>query len=414
MNYKQLNEYTLKLRKENIIFKSGILFSLLLIVLKYLIILIRPFLNKVNQENIDVLVIGTCKKDVEQTANIWESISAKYSLSRVILNKKKLLFSAFQNHNSIPKQTPYNIFLFSVFAQQLIEKYKPKIICLYTSNGPFPSIIRYYSNFYGGKTIYMPHCVIPIELYYSSLDYDYYFVFGKSSLKNLKMNDYLYCSLNTKVVLTGSPMIKTDFILQPNYLKKKILYLSNWLIGIDNEMTENFKNIILWAKTNSKYELLIKLHPIEDKNYIIKAVGQYSNIKILPINITIKEALELVSLTIITAGSSSGIEAALMNRPSVLMNVRKKNDSSIDYRDSDKQYMTEHFFVERACNFNDLEDRIETIFKNFDFYINRCKEYVDYHLENSHNSQDFIIDTIAQIINSKENFKYELIYGKGF
>jgi len=405
-----LLNYTKYLEKQKLHFNTKSLIYYLLIIVKYIIILFRNILPDIKSTKLDILILGTTNSDVEKSQKIWDSLQNKnYKIKIIVLNKKDLFLKSISFKSKIHSKTPTSIFFHAVYSEYLILKYCPKVICSFIPFGPIPSLLKSFNKNYS-KTIYIPHCIIPSSSYYSSIDYDYYFVFGDSSINNLNLNKFKYGS--TKIVKTGSPWIQIEHSINPCFNFYSLIYFANWLIGKDEIHTKNFNIILDFIKQNKNYNLYIKLHPIaKNENYIKKAIENINNVILLPINTSLEKALKDVAIALINPGSTTGVEAALMKRPPILVNYITNNLNSIDYMDNDIQYKTEYYFVEKAKNHEELLIRIKQITSNYEYYLSQCDKYVNYHLANKLDSQENIIFTIEKILKNNIDFEYTELKG---
>jgi CDP-glycerol glycerophosphotransferase (TagB/SpsB family) len=249
-----------------------------------------------------------------------------------------------------------------------------------------------------GKTVYMPHAVIPTTYLFSSFDYDQYFVFGESSVRNLANQDLRFGE--TRIVKVGSPRILPGYVLPEAEPSHHFLYFSNWMIGEDERYTRDFEILRAWALDHPEYQLTVKLHPLEKNGYVPRRCKGIPNMRVLPSGTGMKEALESVCL-VISSFSSAMVEAALMKRPSVIVNTRKYDPESKDVRESDKLLYLEQFFTARAQTPEQLQQRIEQTLQNYSHYISRGGEFVKFHYEYTLDAPERIAEEIINIIQSK-------------
>jgi CDP-glycerol glycerophosphotransferase (TagB/SpsB family) len=205
---------------------------------------------------------------------------------------------------------------------------------------------------------------------------------------------------STKAIKSGSPFIPPDFCLPPNFSKEKILFTSIWTEKSNiNWHRKNLEIIKEWIQEHIEYKLFIKLHPIENPSLINSMFGEISNVEILDRSISLKDALKEVSL-VVSSWSNATIEAAVLNRPSIV----------IDYSDlRDNNLRIEEYFLPRAKNPEELQNRIDTIFTNYESYLNSCKAYAQYHLEYTTHSLSYMSSCLKSIIEGREDFPYSFV-----
>ncbi len=169
-----------------------------------------------------------------------------------------------------------------------------------------------------------------------------------------------------------------------------------------------------WIKVHPEYNLFIKLHPVEKGDYVRNTVKDIKNVQVLDKKTTIKEALKEVSMVIIP-WSAASVEAALVRRPSVVVNHKPYDKESDDYVVSDKFLYLEDFFPKRATNSTELHDRIQNISNNYDHYLKKCDEFVAYHLAKTTDSTEYIAEIIDKIYNNNDkNIPVTEVSGSGF
>ena len=253
------------------------------------------------------------------------------------------------------------------------------------------------------QNIFIPHGKIRNSYRHSCFTFDYYLVFGESSIEKIIENKLRLG--NTKLVKTGSAFIPENFKLDVCRNYKNILFFSNWAVDHHPESKRGFEIVVNWAITQPEYNLYIRLHPLEDGNYVKEKVKGIKNIFVQDKSLTLKQSLKNISLTIAT-GSNASIEAALLNRPSVVALDRDFIPESEDVYESDNNFYLEKYFLERAKNAEQLHERIKQIFRNYDFYLEQCKKYVKYHLEFSTDASQYIAEIIEKIYINDDNFSF--------
>jgi len=371
-------------------------------ILKYTGKFFAFFLSQPKTKDIDILFLSTSKTNKQELSPLWQYITKNSSYKIIVetQSKWKHILKGLPYYNSIDSNIPANIFYLAAYSKYITTHFSAKLYCLANHFDVIPSFIKKYIN-KDSKTIHIPHGMQPNHFLYTTYDFDFYFVFGDSSITNINnMNLRLG---NTEVVKTGSTKIKKENTLDPITPNNKILLFSDWWPEKYPKERAFFEIISNWIKENKKFELYIKLHPKEKGDLIKSYFKNCNNVTILPKSTSIKEALKNTYITL-TSWSVASVEAALMNRPSISVNFRQYNKHSNDYIISDKYLLLEHFFLRRATNKDELSDRIEEISKNYPFYVKQCQKYADYHLSNTTNSFDKILSVINNIYLGKKEF----------
>jgi len=296
---------------------------------------------------------------------------------------------------------PFELSFHAAYAEYTIEKYQPKILLTFMDCDVISFFLKDKMKHYG-KVINIAHGVSANTHRHSMFDFDYLFLLGRSSLDNILKNPFRFG--NTKAVLSGSIFVGEYFSLPPNKEMKNILFFSSWIPGESREIVlKNFSIVADYARHHKEYDFFIKLHPLENPSIWEKKAKDINNIQILAQNIEMKEALNCVSL-VLHQWSNASIEAALLNRPSI----------SVDVRDTPDNYLLYNcFFTPKATNVSELHERINEVFENYDHYLKQCDAYASYHLEHRY-AVDYICDCIESIYHGREDFPVHIINETGF
>lgn len=305
-----------------------------------------------------------------------------------VILKKRLLT---RYKYSIPFKYVFN----ASYIQHIVETYHAKIIITDRNGSIYSSLLKEANQPYG-QLVHMAHCVATDNFgRFSMIDYDYYFLYGTSSLDKIMNRQVRYGS--TKAVLTGPYFSNKDFNLKKNEASKNIL-----LFGIypDLEKKENYQAIydIMkdWAEQNSDYTLYIKPHPRSKSDYWKKASQSIKNIVVLDATEKITACLNNISITL-SIYTNAVIDSALLNRPSLLV-CPDNMDELGDELDLEK------FYLPRATNPEQLQSNISTMLNNYSHYVSQATKFAKYHLEYQQDSIEYIADCLLSITNNQEDF----------
>ena len=361
--------------------------------------LLIPFLcPRIKQVPCDVLVLSSHDTHIDKTNHILEKFRKKGYNINFVIQTNRARFSALMKVKC-DWTIPHQLLMDFAYAKFLVNKFRPKILCSFIHFGVLPSLIRNEMDEYG-KTIFFPHAIQDSSFLYSNIDYDYYFIFGESAHKNLLVSKRRIG--NTKLVKVGSPYI--NFISKKTSYKNNCYILfSNWKIQNDEDMQKDVNIIHDWFKENPESELYIKIHPIEDSNYIQGVFEDVPNAQLLERKISFNEAFRDVQFAIST-GSVATVEAAIFEIPTIVVNHNEKDINSSNIRISDKYLYLEDFFVERAKNMNELNQRIEEMKGDYDYYVARCEDFVKFHIEYTQDAHKVIIERLSSIYKGLEDF----------
>ena len=301
-----------------------------------------------------------------------------------------------------PVRTPLSFLFFASYAYYIIKQYNPKVI-LTDSNGS--TLSPFLKAFLPDdcKLVHIAHCVTTDNYrHYSLIDYDYYFLYGRSSLDKLRKRTILFGNCN--VVLTGPYLADKRFSLKPGHANKKIL-----LFGVNPNMEKRphiqktYAFIKKWINQHSDYQLFIKMHPRSTLDFWGKAQTDCKNIHMVSKGTSMQEALGEISITL-AIYTNAVIDSALLNRPSLLVTDSTLND----------ELDLEQFFLPCSQNEDELNKNIEQILNNYSYYLDQTTGFAKYHLEHQQDSVEFIANCINSIVQGKESFQVEPLQGTPF
>ena len=214
------------------------------------------------------------------------------------------------------------------------------------------------------------------------MDFDYYCIYGPSSYNYLKK---LKPSIGSPIFIqAGSYLFDKYFHLPKPHKNMPVL-----LLGMGPSMENStygqsiYQIVIDWQK---KYQqkLYIRLHPRSDGQFWKKFLSD--NIEICHLKY-FQESLSK-SCLVISGYTNAFIDAALLYRPSILLDFNKSPDF----------IEIERFFCHKVSNADNLNSAINCIKDNMNEYIIKCNNFCDYHLPERANSLNCIISNIKMII----------------
>jgi len=286
----------------------------------------------------------------------------------------------------VPFNIPIELIADYSEAKYYSEIYEPKIIVMIENESLLSSYLK---NLTDAKTINVAHGVRTNLIEHSNIDYDYYLIFGKSSLKHLKNNPYLFGT--TTPIITGSPFLGAYKIDKKiNHERKNIIYLAQY----ENSRVRDhlhFSNeiFIKFAKRNPNKSCVIKPHPLDENRIWEIRTKDIKNITVLDKDSNIINALNSAYVSVVS-WSNASLESALIECPIISIDRSGYADNNLD--------MSEFFPVVK--NVSDFEIALLGIENDYEKYKDACKRFVDYHLGDIENSQKKIADTIIEIINN--------------
>lgn len=351
----------------------------------------------------DILLIGYGDK-MQAVLSILEKKGLR--IQRESLAAKRILAN---NMLAEPqKSLPRSLVYYDAVAKFLVRQYQPKVVCCSLDYSPLAPFLRHELHTIGGTCINIAHAVTPAKYTCSMFDFDYYFLFGQSSLRNIYANPVRIGGTNA--VLTGSPFVRPKEVLPPpNPENHNVLFFSQVKHVTSHRffyapthmkyLIESAEIVIQWAKAHPEFHLFVKQHPGGDEPFIHRLCRGIPNVTVLEKSVPMVEALREVALVINTASNAS-LEAAILNRPTVVINKSGLWQNYLAFED---------FFLPAATNAKELHHNILQTFDQYDALLSRTQAFVKFHLEHITDSVKFIADCVEAIYQDEENFTSEPI-----
>lgn len=225
-----------------------------------------------------------------------------------------------------PQPVPLRYFGYAAYAEWLAEHYTPRVVLNDRNGSLYSPFLRMALNARQGLLVHLAHATtVESSRRLGMNDYDYYFLFGQSSLESLQARKLRFGS--STAVLAGSHMIDRDFDLPPADPGQRVLLVLG--VGPDKEKEAGYQRTYQllsdWAARNRDYRVLIKSHPRSQVPFWQQQARELDNIEVLPRGCTLPEALRRASV-VVNIMSNAVIEAALARRPLVYVNASDDMD----------------------------------------------------------------------------------------
>ena len=227
---------------------------------------------------------------------------------------------------SPPFAVPTRYFGLAAYAQWLVEYHQPRILLNDRNGSLYAPFLRLALNARGSRLVHLAHATtVEGSRRLGMNDYDYYFLFGQSSLEALQARELRFGT--STAVLAGSHMIDSTYELPPaDPSQRTILILG---VGPDKEKEAGYQATYVllrdWAAAHPEYQVLVKAHPRSQVPFWQQAAAELANLRVLPRECGLAEALAQSSL-VVNIMSNAVIEAALSGRPVLYVNASGEVD----------------------------------------------------------------------------------------
>jgi hypothetical protein len=274
-----------------------------------------------------------------------------------------------------PRTTPLRYYGYAAHAAWIVAHYQPRIL-LNDRNGSFYSpFLRLSLHQHQGTLVHLAHATtVESSRRLGMNDYDYYFLFGPSSLASLQARKLRFGT--STAVLTGSHMIDQSYDLPPpDPTMRTVLVLG---VGPDREKEAGFQRTYAllkeWAARTPHYQVLVKRHPRSAVPFWQDAADSLNNVTVLPKELNLAQALER-ACCVVNIMSNAVIEAGLAGRPVLYCNLSDDRDI----------FDQETFFGRALRTPEEFQCRINEIEADFPAEIEKARHFALFHL--AHGSQ---------------------------
>jgi len=269
-----------------------------------------------------------------------------------------------------PQPVPLRYFGYAAYAEWLVERHDPRLL-INDRNGSLCSpFLRLSLNRRGRPLVHLAHATtLESSRRLGMTDYDYYFLFGQSSLDALRERPLRFG--DTRALLAGSHMVDRAYDLPPADAALRTLLILG--VGPDKEKEAGYQRTYAllrdWAGQNPHYRVLVKAHPRSRMAFWREAEARHGNIEVLPLDCSLAAALGQASV-VVNIMSNAVVEAALARRPIVYCNLGGERDIFAQAR----------FFGEAVTSVEGLGPRLLDIERDYARHLGQARSFAHHHL----------------------------------
>ncbi|MBW2476841.1 MAG: hypothetical protein JRE63_05905 [Deltaproteobacteria bacterium] len=352
-------------------------------------------------EPTDILLIQPSSRSKELARKDYlcaKITAAGIDLSEEVLIKDKTIHSG--RFSAPEKGTPLRFYTFAGYAKYLVEQYRPKIVITERYN----TVLSFYLKKYlsgTGHLVHIAHAIPTDEKDRFYLNYfDYYFLFGQSSLDKLQNKPVRFGE--SKACPIGSYLIHESFHLEPSTPNNQVLIMAMGDWPKQNTLIDPLYEVfLLWADKRPDLSFYVKLHPNKNAPFWIDRNNLPSNVKILPKDCNIKQAVSKASV-VVNMHTNACIEAAILNRPIV---------PAIPECFADEFDMA-RFFVPNCVDVGSLDQAYNKIIQNYAYYVGQAQKFAQYHVANGPQSVPAMVSALKSLLEGQEEMPYEILTHK--
>jgi hypothetical protein len=275
---------------------------------------------------------------------------------------------------------PIRYFGIAAYAEWLVEHHQPRVLLNDRNGSLYAPFLRLALNARQRVLVHLAHATtVEGSRRLGMNDYDYYFLFGQSSLQALQARELRFGT--STAVLAGSHMIDQAFDLPPADPSLRVLLVLG--VGPDKEKEPGYRRTYEllrdWAAQNSDYQVLIKAHPRSQVPFWQEAAGVLDNVRVLPRECGLADALGQASV-VVNIMSNAVIEAGLAERPVLPVNLSGEPDI----------FNQQAFFGAALASVAELGERLGRIEQAYDQARTEAQAFGRFHL--AHGSQGLVVN----------------------
>jgi hypothetical protein len=333
--------------------------------------------SQVTAEPCDFLLLQSAPKVIAFARKKWfiQALRERgHSLVETALQSPKVICRQ-RLLQAPPQQLPLRYFGYAAYAQWLVAHHQPGVLLNDRNGSLYSPFLRLAMRARGRPLVHLAHAsTVESSRRLGMNDYDYYLLFGRSSLEALQARTLRFG--DSTAVLAGSHMIDSAYDLPPaDSQLKQLLVLG---VGPDKEKEPGYQRTYAllreWAAANPDWQLLFKRHPRSQAAYWLTAAHGLTNVQVLAADCSLAEALGQASV-VVNIMSNAVIEAGLAARPVLYVNLSDDGDI----------FAQERFFGPRVETLSGLQHGLNTIVQAYDEHVATARSFALFHL--SHGSQ---------------------------
>ena len=269
-----------------------------------------------------------------------------------------------------PQPVPLRYFGYAAHAEWLVARHAPQVLLNDRNGSLYAPFLRLALNRRGRPLVHLAHATtVEASSRLGMNDYDYYFLFGRSSLEALQARPLRFGT--STAVLAGSHMIDLAYDLPPAEPQWRTLLVLG--VGPDKEKEPGYQRTYAllrdWAARHPEYRVLVKAHPRSQVPFWQEAAATLPGLQVLPRDCTLAAALAQASL-VVNIMSNAVIEATLARRPVLYVNASEHHDI----------FAQERFLGPRIASDAALAERLAWVEAHYAECLEASRQFAEFHL----------------------------------
>lgn len=340
-------------------------------------------------EQCDILLLQSAPKVIklQRKKLLIDGLSKRgYTLIESSLQERRTILAR-RLLKSPAQKVPLRYFGYAAYAEWLVEHYQPRILLNDRNGSLYSPFLRLALNARDRLLVHLAHATtVEHSQRLSMNDYDYYFLFGQSSLDALQARALRFG--NSKAVLLGSHMVDQTFSVPTPRSGRVMLVLG---VGPDKEKESGYQRTYAlirdWAAENRSYSVLFKAHPRSKAVFWHEAAKTLKNVSVLPVTCGLADALAQTNL-VISIMSNAVVEAALAQRPIIYVNL----SDDVDVLNQS------HYFGGEVDSGIRLSQAVDRVSGELAAALEASERFSEYHLANGVRGLDRNIECLQSLL----------------
>lgn len=284
-------------------------------------------------------------------------------------------------------RVPLRYYAHAAYAEWLARHHHPALVLNERHGSLVIPFLRLSLNHQGRHLAQLSHATsVDHSRRLSMTDYDYYLLFGQSSLEALQRRTLRFGS--TRAILAGSYLIDRQYDLPAPRSELRVLVLG---VGPDKEARPGYQRtyalIREWAARHPHVPVTFKAHPRSRMAFWTEAASSHPNIHLAAPDASLAEALAQSSV-VLNIMSNAALEASLANRAVVYVNASGDADVLEQAR----------FFGACVSDLDALEKRLEWLPRHYQQALRSTRAFAEYHLAHGLEGQSRTAEVIHCLV----------------
>lgn len=289
-----------------------------------------------------------------------------------------------------PTKVPLRYYAHAAYAEWLARHHHPGLVLSERHGSLVTPFLRLSLNAQNKRLAQLAHATtVERSRRLSMTDYDYYLLFGQSSLAALQRRKLRFGT--TQAILTGSYLVDQRYDMPPAANDPRVLVLG---VGPDKEKRPGYQRTYAlirdWAARHPHIPVTFKPHPRSLMTFWREAAHDHPNIQLLPPELFLADALAQSSV-VLSIMSNAALEASVASRPVIYINA---SDDPDDLEQS-------RFFGQCVNTSEMLDERLEWLHQHYEQALDNTHAFAEYHLAYGVHGQVQTADVIDRLIHGR-------------